>query len=219
MKKVFIVGGAGKVGRRLAQQLAVRGHEPLSLYRHSEQADELKSLGATPVLGSLQELEANALAQLMSGSDVVVFSAGAGGKGGMAMTNAIDGRGLELAVAAARHAEIKRFLLVSAFPESFRGREISETFENYMSVKKLADVHLAETDLDWVILRPGTLLDAPGTGKVRTGLAIPYGEVPRDDVAATLLEIIERPAVNRVIIELTQGDTPVGESVQRLARP
>lgn len=55
--------------------------------------------------------------------------------------------------------------------------------------------------------------------KVRTGLAIPYGEVSRDDVAATLLAIIERPAVSRVIIELTQGDTPVGESIQRLVRP
>lgn len=57
-----------------------------------------------------------------------------------------------------------------------------------------------------------------GAGKVRTGLAIPYGDVPRDDVAATLLEIIERPAVSRVIIELTQGDTPAGEPVQRFAR-
>jgi uncharacterized protein YbjT (DUF2867 family) len=106
--------------------------------------------------------------------------------------------------------------LVSVFPEAARGKYVSDTFENYMTVKKLADVHLAETDLDWVILRPGTLLDEPGTGKVRMGLAIPYGDVPRDDVAATLLEIIERPAVNRVIIELTQGNTPVGEAVQRL---
>src|SRR3546814_13875975 len=83
-----------------------------------------------------------------------------------------------------------------------------------MAVKKLADVHLAESDLDWVILRPGTLLDAPGTGRVRTGLAIPYGDVPRDDVAATLLEIIERPAVSRLIIELTAGATPVAQSVR-----
>ena len=77
--------------------------------------------------------------------------------------------------------------------------------------------HLVGTGLDWVILRPGTLLDTPGTGKVRAGLAIPYGEVPRDDVAATLLALVERPDVARVIIELTQGDTPVGEALQRLA--
>lgn len=216
MAQVFIIGGAGKVGRRLALQLSKRGHRAHSLIRNPGQASELEDLGATPVVGSLLELTAAELAQVMAGSDVAVFSAGAGGKGGPEMTNAIDGRGLELAVAAAIQAGTKRFLLVSAFPESFRGKEVSESFENYMAVKKLADVHLAESELDWVILRPGTLLDAPGTGRVRTGLAIPYGDVSRDDVAATLLEIIENPSVSRIIIELTQGDEPVVESVQRL---
>ena len=75
------------------------------------------------------------------GRDVVVFSAGAGGKGGPEMTNAIDGRGAELAVAAAQKAGIERFLLVSAFPEASRGKKVSDTFENYMAVKKRADVH------------------------------------------------------------------------------
>lgn len=218
MRKVFIIGGSGKVARRLAQHLAARGHEPRALYRKAEQADGLEALGAVPVQGDLLELDADGLARLMAGSEVVVFSAGAGGKGGVEMIDAIDGRGLELAVAAARKARITRFLLVSAFPEASRGREVSDTFEHYMAVKKRADVHLAESDLDWVILRPGTLLDAPGTGKVRTGLAIPYGDVPRDDVAATLLEIIEHPAVNRIIIELTEGETSVADSVARLAR-
>ncbi|MBP6018050.1 MAG: SDR family oxidoreductase [Burkholderiaceae bacterium] len=218
MKKVFIVGGSGKIARRLAQQLSTRGHTPVSLHRHAEQAEELKALGSTPVTGDLIELNVTELAQLMAGSDVVVFSAGAGGKGGPEMTNAIDGRGLELTVAAAQKAGIQRFLLVSAFPEASRGKSVSETFENYMAVKKRADVHLAESDLDWVILRPGILLDSPGTGKVRADLAIPYGDVSRDDVAATLVEIIERSEVNRVIIELTEGDTPVNQAIQRLAR-
>ncbi|RAI64809.1 NAD-dependent dehydratase [Pseudomonas fluorescens] len=218
MKKVFIIGGAGNVGRRLAQQLVTNGDEPRSLYRNPEQAKELKALGATPVAGSLLDLDAPRLAGLMAGSDVVVFSAGAGGKGGPEMTNAIDGRGLEIAVAASKLAGISRFLLVSAFPEASRGEKVSDTFENYMAVKKRADVHLAETDLDWVILRPGTLLDSPGTGKVRTGLAIPYGDVPRDDVATTLMRLIQQPAIRRVIIELTQGDTPIEESIQQFAR-
>ena len=218
MTKVFIIGGAGKVGRRLTRHLSQRGHQVSSLYRNAEQSDELEALGATLVLGSLLDLKVDDLSRHMSGSDVVVFSAGAGGKGGIEMTNAIDGRGLELAVAAARKAGVPRFLLVSAFPEAFRGKEVSDTFENYMAVKKRADVHLVESDLDWVILRPGTLLDSPGTEKVRAGLAIPYGAVPRDDVAFTLVEIIERPAVSRIIIELTQGEIPVSDAIQRLER-
>ncbi|MDQ0704801.1 uncharacterized protein YbjT (DUF2867 family) [Pseudomonas sp. W3I7] len=218
MHSVFIVGGSGKVARSLAQQLAKQGHRPRSLYRHAEQAEELEALGASPVAGNLLELDTASLAKLMAGSDTVVFAAGAGGKGGAQMTNAIDGHGLELSVAAARLAGIRRFILVSAFPEASRGKSVSETFENYMAVKKRADVHLAATDLDWVILRPGTLLDSPGTGKVHAGLAIPYGDVPRDDVAAALLQIIEQPGVSRVIIELTQGTTPVTEAIQSFTR-
>lgn len=218
MNSVFILGGSGKVARSLAQQLAQRGHQPRSLYRHAEQAEGLKALGASPVAGNLLDLDKNALAELMAVSDTVVFAAGAGGKGGAQMTDAIDGEGLELAVAAAQTAGIRRFILVSVFPEASRGKTVSETFENYMAVKKRADVHLAASDLDWVILRPGTLLDSPGTGKVRAGLAIPYGDVPREDVAAALLQIIEQPNVNRVIIELTQGTTPVDEAIQQFDR-
>lgn len=217
MKKIFIIGGAGKVGRSLAQQLAQRGHEPHALHRDVQQSDELRVLGAVPVLGNLLELDVEGLAALMAGSDAVVFTAGAGGKGGPQMTNAIDGQGLELAVAAAQKAGVERFLLVSAFPEAGRSKVVSDTFENYMAVKKRADVHLAESDLDWVILRPGTLLDTPGTGKVRAGLAIPYGDVPREDVAAALLALIEQPEISRVIIELAGGDTPVAEAIQPFA--
>lgn len=218
MHSVFIVGGSGKVARSLARQLAERGHQPRSLYRHAEQAEGLKALGATPVAGNLLDLDTAALAQLMAGSDSVVFAAGAGGKGGAQMTDAIDGQGLELSVAAAKLAGIRRFILVSAFPEASRGKSVSETFENYMAVKKRADVHLAATDLDWVILRPGTLLDSTGTGNVHAGLAIPYGDVPREDVAGALVQVIEQPGVRRVIIELTQGGTPVNEAIRHFAR-
>lgn len=213
MKKIFIIGGAGKVGRSLAKQLITSGFEPHSLYRHTEQESELSKIGAKPVKGSLLELSVSELAQLLRGSHAVVFTAGAGGKGGPEMTNAIDGEGLELAVSAAKEAHVKRFILVSAFPESFRWKKMPDSFENYMAVKKLADVHLAETDLDWVILRPGTLLDSPGTGNVRAGLAIPYGEISREDVAATLVQIIKHPSIKRKIIELTQGNTPVVDAL------
>jgi uncharacterized protein YbjT (DUF2867 family) len=216
MAKVFIVGAAGKVARRLVSQLAERGHQPLALHRKPEQAEELAARGAKPVAGDLTKLSAVELASFMKGSDAIVFTAGAGGAG-MEITNAIDGRGLELTVEAAQIAGVPRFLLVSVFPDALRDQERKEGFENYILVKKLADAHLVASGLDFVILRPGTLSDEPGTGKVRADLAIPYGVVPRDDVAAVLAELIDQPRVSRVIIELTEGDMPIDEAVARLA--
>jgi uncharacterized protein YbjT (DUF2867 family) len=107
---------------------------------------------------------------------------------------------------------------VSAFPDAGRGGEPSEGFEHYMRVKKTADVYLSRTDLDWLIVRPGTLRDTPGTGRVAAGLALEYGDVPRDDVAAFLHAALNEPALTREVVELTAGDTPVAEAVHRLVR-
>lgn len=213
MSNVFIIGGAGKVGSALAAQLATRGHRVRALHRSADQAAMLQKLGAVPVAGDLVAMDAPALAEQLNGSEVLVFAAGAGGKGGVETTRAVDGEGLEKAVAAARLAGVRRLLLVSAFPEAGRGTVVSETFEVYMAVKKAADVHLAQSDLDWVIVRPGTLTDAPGTGRISAGPAIAYGDIARDDVAATLLALVERPSITRVIIEVTAGDTPIAEAL------
>lgn len=216
MSTVFVIGAAGKVGRHLVSQLTARGHRVRALHRRPEQAAALQQDGATPVAGDLQALDGTSLAALLTGSDVLVFTAGAGGKGGVDTTRAIDGRGLETAVDAARRAGVQRVLLVSAFPEAGRGTDVSDTFEVYMQVKKQADVHLAASCLEWVILRPGTLTDAAGTGNVSAGPAIGYGDISREDVAATLVALVERPAIQRVIIELTAGDTPVAEALDYL---
>ena len=40
-----------------------------------------------------------------------------------------------------------------------------------------------------------------------------YGDISRDDVAETLLAIIENEGISRKIIELTEGETPVREAI------
>ena len=212
MANVFIVGAAGKVGSRLVKRLSDNDHQVTAMYRKPEQSDSLTALGGKPCLLSITDASVDSLATAMEGADTVVFSAGAGGAS-VELTNAVDGEGLEKSVDAAQAAGVKRFILVSAFPDAGRGKHISETFENYMRVKRLADVYLAQSKLDWVILRPGTLTLEEGTGKVNAGLAIKYGDISRDDVAETLLAIIENEGISRKIIELTEGETPVREAI------
>ncbi|NHF71590.1 SDR family oxidoreductase [Paracoccus xiamenensis] len=217
MTGVFIIGGAGGVGRRLGPILAAGGKGVAAMARRPEQLEPQRASGVTPVTGDLLGLDAAGLSALMTGCDTVVFSAGAGGKGGPEMTRAVDGDGLEKAVSAAKGAGIRRFLLVSVFPDALRGQPApNDRFELYMQVKRKADVHLADSGLDWVILRPGTLTDQPGTGKVRAGAAVPYGEVSRDNVATVLAEIVATPGLNRRIIEVTDGDTPAAQAVGAL---
>ncbi|WP_227982171.1 NAD(P)-binding oxidoreductase [Nocardia spumae] len=213
--KVFQIGAAGGVGRRLAQLLTNRGDQVTGMHRNPDQGQVVAATGATPLSGDLIEDTAEELAAKISGHDAVVFSAGAHGTG-TDKTTAIDGAGLEKAAAAAARAGVSRFVLVSVFPDAGRDRETSAGFEHYMRVKKSADVYLTHTGLDWLIVRPGTLLDDPGTGTVTAGLAIEYGSVTRDDVAAFIDAALHEPALNRVLVELTGGSTPVADAVAEL---
>ncbi len=214
MTGIFIIGGAGGVGRRLGPMLAARGAGVGAMARRPDQLDSLRARGVTPVAGDLTALDAAGLSGLMQGSGAVVFTAGAGGTGGPERTTAVDGEGMEKAVSAAQAARISRFLLVSVIPDALRGAASpGERFEHYMRIKRRADNHLAQSGLDWVILRPGTLTDQPGTGKVRAGAAVPYGDVSRDNVATVLAEIIATPGLSRRVIEVTDGDIPAAQAI------
>jgi len=216
--KVFIIGIAGRIGSRLGSILKVRHDDVGGLYRRPEQAVRLRKLGLTGTLGDLVDVSEKALAAAMHGSDGVVFSAGAGDGNSDARTDAIDRYGVAKASAAARLVGIERFILVSVFPEEWRERRMPRCFEYYMRAKKHADVALVGTDLNWVIVRPCALTNNPGVGRVGLGLAKIHTEVRRDDVAATLAELLHTPAVRRKILELTEGPTPIAEAVARFVR-
>jgi uncharacterized protein YbjT (DUF2867 family) len=215
--KVFQIGAAGGIGRRLTPMLVAHGDEVTGMYRKPEQAEEVRTTGASPLLGDLIADSVDDLAAKIAGHDAVVFSAGAHGTGAD-NTTAIDGKGLQKAAAAAAIAGARQFVLVSVFPEALRSNETNEGFEHYVRVKKTADVYLAQReDLDWLIVRPGTLLDDAGTGRVAAGPALEYGAIPRDDVAAFIDAALREPALARTIIELTAGTTPIADAVSWLS--
>lgn len=216
MTHIFIVGGAGQIARLMTPQLIANGNRVSSLYRHDEQHDQLADLGATPVKGDLTQISVQDMAVMMEDVQTVVFAAGAGGAG-EELTKAVDGEGFEKTVAAAKEAGVKRIYLISVFPEAGRTADLGEGFENYMRIKKMADVHLVRSGLEFVIIRPGTLGDDAGTGKVAAGLAVPYGTIQRADVASFIAETIATPQIVNTIIELAPGEDPIPVAVSALA--
>ncbi|RZU63687.1 NAD(P)H-binding protein [Zhihengliuella halotolerans] len=213
--RIGIVGAAGGVGRRLARKLTDHGDEVTGFFRRIEQEEVVVASGAKPVRYDLVADGPEVLASALRGHDAVVFAAGAHGTGAD-QTSLIDGKGVESAIVAADSAMVPRMILISAMPESGRGREISESFEHYLTVKKEADQTLASSGLDWVIVRPGRLTDDDGNGRVRSGLAVPYGQIQRDDVAAFILEILHEPRLTRHIVEVVDGPSTVHEAVDTL---
>ena len=215
MANIFIIGATGGVGRRLGRLLVRAGHSVAGLHRKRDQAAGLTDDGISPAQGDIIEMTPKQLAEAAQGADVIVFTAGAAGSG-LDRTTVIDGDGPAKAIEAARLLGIARLYLVSAFPEAGRQRERSAGFEHYMAEKKRADAVVAASELDWVILRPGTLTDAEGEDTVTMGPAITYGSIARETVARALCALIKQPSVRREIIELTDGPTPIDEAVAAL---
>jgi uncharacterized protein YbjT (DUF2867 family) len=215
MATIFIIGATGGVGSRLGTLLVKSGHKVIGLHRKPKQAAVLSENGITPAQGDIIKMDSKQLAGAAQGAEVIVFSAGAAGSG-VGRTTAIDGEGPIKAIEAAKLLGIVRLYLVSAFPEARRQCETVDRFEHYMSEKKRADVAVAASGLDWVILRPGVLLNEAGAGTATMGPAIMDGSVARGTVARTLLALIEQPSVRREIVELTDGPTPIKAAVAGL---
>ena len=211
--KVFIIGIAGGVGMRVADQLLARGDNVDGLVRRASKGESLACRGVSTKVGDLVEMSVEELASLLRGSDAIVFTAGAGGSDGSKATIQIDGEGPGKLAAAAKLAGVRRFVLVSVFPEAWRERHMDDDFELYMTEKKKAETQLVLTDLDWGIVRPSALTDCPGAERVNLGLAKIHVEIPRDDVAVTIVEILQRPEINRVILEVTAGTMPIPEAL------
>ncbi|MGO7609250.1 hypothetical protein ACC695_38095, partial [Rhizobium ruizarguesonis] len=70
------------------------------------------------------------LADRIKGSDIVLFTAGAGGHDGSNMTTAVDGDGPAKVAQAAKIAGTNLFYLVSVFPEAGRDRGMGDYFDS-----------------------------------------------------------------------------------------
>jgi uncharacterized protein YbjT (DUF2867 family) len=93
----------------------------------------------------------------------------------------------------------------------------TEAMRPYLQAKRDADDALKQSDLDWTIVKPGHLTDAPGSGRVRVSRAFgDRADVPRDDVALVLLECLRAPNTIGVEFELFEGDVPAREAVRSL---
>jgi uncharacterized protein YbjT (DUF2867 family) len=211
--RVFIFGISGGVGRLLTRNLTDRGDLVSGLVRRDDQRAELAAQGIDAYVGEITDLTADSLTLMISGFDAVVYAAGSNG-GAREVTAAIDGDGVLKALEATSRAGVKRFALLSVLPEAERGRHVDDAKEYYFAVKKLIDVTVSESDLDWLILRPSMLVDRAGTGAIALGPAQPHDEIPREDVAATLTELLHEPRIRRQILELNQGSTPIAAAVR-----
>jgi uncharacterized protein YbjT (DUF2867 family) len=210
---IAIAGGHGKIALRLAERLSARGEPVVSLIRNADHADDIRARGAQPVVCDLESAGVPEIAAAIKGATAVVFAAGAGAGSGAERKLTMDRDGAIKLLGAAEEVDAPRYLMISSV-----GAEAppdgDDVFSVYLRAKAEADAAVQASDRAWTIVRPGSLTDDPGSGKVRIDLEPFHGKIPRDDVAAVLDALLEQSPAANLTFYLNAGDAPIADALE-----
>ncbi|HEX5562191.1 MAG TPA: SDR family oxidoreductase [Nocardioidaceae bacterium] len=213
--RVVVAGGHGKVALLLESVLAERGDTPVGIVRNPAHVADVQQAGAQAVVLDLEAADVEDVAGVVRGADAVVFAAGGGPDSGPARKETVDKGAAILLADAAERAGVRRYVMVSAMGTDRADPDSHDVFQVYLRAKRAADEDLMARDLDWTVVRPGRLTDAPSTGRVRVGTLGP-GEVTRADVAAVLAEVLLTGATVGKAFDLLAGDRSVDDALAGL---
>jgi nucleoside-diphosphate-sugar epimerase len=221
--RIVLAGAHGQIARRLGRLLSRRGDTVAGLVRNPAHQSDLVADGVEPVVLDLESASVGEVSAVATGADAVVFAAGAGPGSGAARKDTVDRAAAVLLADAAERAGVPRYVLVSSVgvdlvADGATPDGVDEVFVAYLRAKLAAEQDLlARSALRVTVLRPGSLTDDPGTGLVTLEPSVGQGSVPRDDVAAVLVALLDEP-LDGAVLELVSGPTPVVEAVRRAGR-
>lgn len=219
--RIVLAGAHGQIARRLGRLLTARGDTAVGIIRNPAHESDLRDDGIDPVVLDLESAAVDDVAGVVTGADAVVFAAGAGPGSSAERKDTVDRGAAVLLADAAERAGVRTYLLLSSMGTDSvaDGRTpdgVDGVFLAYLRAKLAAEQDLlARAGLAVTVLRPGGLTDDPGTGTVILARHVQRGTVPRDDVAAVLLALLDAPR-DGVVAELVSGGTPVAEAVAGL---
>ena len=235
----LIFGGSGKVARHITKQLSSQGHTVYSIIRKPEQKSDIESLGGKPIIQSIEDSSVDDMAETISDTkaSAVIWSAGAGG-GSQERTTAVDKDGAIRSMDATAKAGVKRYIMVSAVdirdrdnkpePEWYndadrkQGEGMWNAIGHYAKMKLAADRSLVTENerrgLEWTIVRPTTLSGDAGTGMVEAGKVHLGRAIPREDVAAVVVQVLKNQETVGLAFDVVAGETSIAEAVGKVAK-
>ena len=248
--RVLLLGGHGKVALHMTPLLLSQGYQLTSVVRNVDHKSEIEaragkhSENLSILVSSVEDIRsAQDAGDLLARTkpSIVIWAAGAGGKGGAFRTKAVDEVAAKHVISASiANPQVKKFLMVS-YIASRRNRapwwtdedwEAAQNVNNkvlpaYFAAKVEADEHLlaaskkrmdgGDSTFQMINLRPGTLSDDPSTGKVKMGATPSRGKIGREDVAKVAVALMDRDDT-RGYFDLLQGEDDVGLAIDKVVK-
>ena len=216
MPRIVVIGGHGRTGLLIVGQLVAKGNSVVATIRNPKHMADLVKLGAEPVVIDLDKSTGPDFQKVFRGADAIVFAAGSS----EGESSALDRTGTVKTVRAAGRAGVKRYVTISSIGAStgmrLTGKWATDEMRDYYKQKRAANKALRDSELDWTILEPGELTEAKGTGKILLSeAAIEENTIPRADVAATVVAVLDEPQTIGRAFQLTSGSTAITAAVTK----
>lgn len=205
MENILVAGANGTTGKKIVNLLNNSQYfQPIAMVRKEEQREQFEKENIKTVLGDLEK----DLSHTVENIDKVIFAAGSGGK----KVVEVDQEGAKNLIDASKKANIKKFVMLSSMGAD--NPEEASDLKEYLKAKHNADEYLKSANLGYAIVRPGSLTNEVGTGKIELKSKLnKQGSITRDDVAQTLVRSLHDDAAINSTFEIIQGDTLIGKAM------
>ncbi|WP_339831852.1 SDR family oxidoreductase [uncultured Altibacter sp.] len=206
MEKILVAGATGTTGKKIVALLKdSEQFTPVAMVRKKEQQKEFESQQVATVLADLTE----DVSHTTQGIDRVIFAAGSGGKD---VVN-VDQEGAKKLIDAAKKERVKKFVMLSSMGADHP--EAATELKEYLQAKHNADQYLDISGLTFTIVRPGALTNNEGLGKIKLEHKLnERGEIPRWDVARTLVKSLDTDVAKNQAFEILTGETKIEKAVE-----
>jgi uncharacterized protein YbjT (DUF2867 family) len=204
-QNIVVAGANGTTGRIIVQLLKDSDtYRPIAMVRKQEQKDRFEQENVTAVIADLEK-DVN---PAVKNADKVIFAAGSKGKN----VTGVDQEGAKRLIDAAKDAGARKFVMLSSMGAD--NPSVSDTLEDYLRAKQNADEYLKTSGLEYNIVRPGSLVNEEGTGKIQLKEKLEnYGSISRADVAKTLVEVLQDDVMQNQVFEILAGETLIEKAI------
>jgi putative NADH-flavin reductase len=194
--QILIIGGTGGTGQQLIRQALDQEHQVTALARNPS-AFAINHARLTISQGDV--LNVDSLARAVAGQDAILSALGVKGFGGFRRITLYSEGGRNI-IRTMEQQGVKRFICVTSGGVDDKDPSFGLVYklifkplllQNAYNDMKRFEAEVRASSLDWVIVRPAQLTDAPKTGAYRVSLrfAPPGGaKIARADLADFMLK-------------------------------
>ena len=206
MTRIAVTGASGRTGWRVVDEARRRGWQVTPIVRPGS---ELPAVLADTEPVRLELGDQESLASALKGCDALVIATGARPSVDLLGPLKVDALAIRPQIEACRAAGVKRVVLVSSLC-SGRFFHPLNLFGLILVWKGVGERWLAESGLDWTVVRPGGLKETE-EGLEEQGIVYSgpdqqeSNSIPRRLVARVCLDAIETPASIGHIVEVTSN--------------